>query len=126
MYSGSVKYRVYKKDISHYRVEVFDPATKTWKPVLTTFPERLTLFGCTFFVDEKLRKETITKKLDGADAHVHAWIVCNGFILKDSGKLKRLLYYNPARVDHFVNRETMKPVDYAETVSINQNTLTYQ
>lgn len=125
MYSGTVKYRVYKKDIEHYRIEVFDINTKQWVAVGNDYPINLTLFNCKMVVDDDLRVKCISGKLDGEDAPVHAWIECTGYVKQTISDMKNILYYNPYTVQKFCDRITRKVIEYCNTVTINGNKLYY-
>ena len=125
MYSGSVKYRVYKKDIEHYRIEVFDIITKQWIEVTNDYPSNLTLFNCKLVVDDDLRVKCLTGNLQGADAPVHAWIECTGYIRQTISLYTKILYYNPFTVTRFCDRITRKVLDYCSIVTIDGNKLFY-
>lgn len=140
-----MKYRVYKKDIEHYRVE--EKINGAWVDS-GHYPKELVLYTCKFVVDKDLRKKTLDEKLDGPDAPVHAWIECMAVLTEftmmndiafdnymktvDDG---RVVFYNPFKMDCFVDRKTFESSNRecgysklfdADLVTIKGNLLKYK
>ena len=134
MYSGAkiapTKYRVYKKDITTYRIEGW--IMGRWMSLSNKygFPTRLDLYNCKFVVEESLRQQTVNERLDGESAPVCAWIECMVVATQDftSNILppsKREVFFNPYRVTEFTDRETHTPLYNARKVFIFGNQLFY-
>ena len=122
MYSGIIKYRVYKKDVTHYRVERMSLSggkSGEWEPVGAEYPENLTLMRCKTVVVPELIEAA---KNNGT---LCAWIECEGIIAGKSIPLPNVLYFNPFTVSEFMDRHTKKVIDRCRTISIAGNKLTY-
>jgi hypothetical protein len=128
LYSGTIgkveKFRVYKKDITHYRIEAW--SNGQWVSIpFVEYPENLVLNGCKFVVNEAGRLDTVNNKKDGADAGVFAWIECKGFELRKADHFEKNVFFNPYRVSNFVDRKTENAIYFCDSVVIQGNILSY-
>tara|TARA_R110000787_G_scaffold192103_2_gene303649 strand:+ start:3921 stop:4310 length:390 start_codon:yes stop_codon:yes gene_type:complete len=128
MYSGTLqspKYRVYKKSITEYRVEA--QFGNGWVSCVNGNPENLMLTGCELHVCEEGRKSLLNSKADGIDAPVFAWIVCEGWEVIPAHRPhnKDRVFFNPYRVDKFVDRATENPVNSCDEIIVHGNILSY-
>jgi hypothetical protein len=132
MYSGTIikpkKFRVYKKGITTYRIEAMIGGRWIEITGKNMHPSKITLFDCKMVVNEDLRIKTVTSKMDGDDAPVHAWIECESYSIGPdfSGPKGSPVFYNPYRVNKFTDRRTREAIEEASKVSINGNFLTYK